>query len=91
LGLEVLEERQTGQAYGNQDMYRAVAASDADHIEKQLAVLEGAASRLVRRIKDAQKTGAATIDIVRGDLNHFRKFRFVMKYRNNKFWKKIQL
>jgi hypothetical protein len=88
LGLEVLEERNIGRAYGNQDMYRDIAASEANHVEKQLAILEGAASRVVRRIQDAQKAGAATIELIRDERNQLRKFLFVMKYRNNKFWKK---
>jgi hypothetical protein len=69
-------------------MYRDLNASYANHIEDKLGVLENKASQVVRRIKDAQKSGTATVDLTRIQLNDLRKFLFIMKYRNNKFWKK---
>ncbi|KAA8898650.1 hypothetical protein FN846DRAFT_962127 [Sphaerosporella brunnea] len=87
----LLEEHRVARAYGNQDMYRDLDASDANHVEKKLAVLEQAASQVVRRIKEAQKAGTMTIDLVRADLNCLRKFLFVMKYRNSLLWKKYSI
>ncbi|KAF8537882.1 hypothetical protein BDD12DRAFT_844970 [Trichophaea hybrida] len=84
----VLEQARVARAYGHQDMYRDLNASDVNHIENKLSVLENDAARVVKRIKDVQKSGAATVDLTRIQLNDLRKFLFVMKYRNNKFWKK---
>jgi hypothetical protein len=84
----VLDQCHIARAYGNQDMYRDLNASDANHIEKQLGILEQDASRVVRHIKEAQTSGATGVDLTRIQLNNLRKFLFVMKYRNNLFWKK---
>ncbi|KAI5843704.1 hypothetical protein BZA05DRAFT_410398 [Tricharina praecox] len=83
-----IEHNRVGRAYGHQDMYRDVTASDANHIEKQLSVLEQIASRAINRIKDSQKMGASSVNLTRTELNTIRKFLFVMKYRNNRFWRK---
>jgi len=69
-------------------MYRDFNASYANHIEEKLSVLENKASQVVRCIKDAQKSGAATVDLTRIQLNYLRKFLFLMKYRSSGFWKK---
>ena len=83
-----IQHNRVARAYGNQDMYRDATASDANHIEKQLSVLEQVASRVFNRTKAAQKLGAASVDVTRTELNTIRKFLFVMKYRNQRFWQK---
>jgi len=44
--------------------------------------------RVFNRTKDAQKLGAASVDLTRTELNTIRKFLFVMKYRKQGFWQK---
>ncbi|KAF8250899.1 hypothetical protein K440DRAFT_616539 [Wilcoxina mikolae CBS 423.85] len=85
----VLEQARVARVYGHQDMYRDLNASDVNHIENKLSVLENDAARVVKRIKDAQKSGAATVDLTRIQLNDLRKFLFVMRYRSDTLWKKF--
>ncbi|KAI5790465.1 hypothetical protein FPQ18DRAFT_338707 [Pyronema domesticum] len=84
-----IEERRVARAYGIQDMYRDVSAADANHIENTLATLEQSAAQVIRFIKEYQKNRpTSTVTLTRIQLMQLRKFLFVMKYRNGKFWRK---
>ncbi|KAF8461610.1 hypothetical protein BDZ91DRAFT_683893 [Kalaharituber pfeilii] len=75
-------------SYGNYDMYRDASAADQMHIEDALAVLEGQASRIIKRIKTALAKGENSVTLTRVERNDIRKFLFVMKFRTQGFWGK---
>ncbi|GLB45337.1 putative protein of unknown function (DUF4238) [Lyophyllum shimeji] len=80
-----LEPRLIAGVYGVTNLYRDVRnASDVDEVEKKLSVLEEKAAQILQSIHRSIDVNNAepTLSIVREDLEKFRKFLFLMHYRN---------
>ena len=84
----VLDFAKVGRSYGIPDMYKDVDHERAYHVEELLSRLESDAARIYHRIKKDHESGKHNFSITRKDRNLLRKFLFVMRYRNYKFWSK---
>ncbi|CUS10991.1 unnamed protein product [Tuber aestivum] len=84
----VLDFRKVGRAYGIPDMYIDVDHEKVNHIEVLLSKLESSVASIYHRIKKGHEGGTYEFSISRKEVNLLRKFLFVMRYRNYKFWSK---
>lgn len=82
-----LKQGKVGDTFGIVDLYREFDNADGEQqiLEKRLSALEGAASKILKTVKDRYDAGMGEVQLIRKDKDLLRRFLFIMMYRNSTF------